>query len=167
VAQELTKRSAPLFNGALETGIRAVVMLDAMYPEASDLTRLTWLDHLVVHTRDIGGPESLHPDVPQRIGELLVRRRLVEQGLQLMRRLQMIDTIVDGKGIRYRAREQASALIDCMRTSYAVALRERAEWLAGHLSEMSDGEINKLISEKIGRWAVEFQGEAGPSGGQK
>ncbi len=166
MAQELTKQpSVPLFNGALETGIRAVVVLDATYPEACDLTRMTWLDHLVVHTGDIGGPDSLHPDVPQRTGELLVRRRLVEEGLQLMRRLHMIETIVDGKGIRYRAREEASALIDSMRTSYAVALRERAEWLAGHLSEMSDENVSELISEKIGRWAVEFQGEAGPSGG--
>lgn len=165
MANELTKpRPAPLFNSALETGIRAIVVLDATYPHECDLTRLTWLDHLVVHTEDLGGPKSLHPDVPQRTGELLVRRRLVEEGLQLMRRLHMIDVIVDGNGIRYRAREEASALIDSMQTSYAVELHDRAEWLADHLSEMSDEEVNALISEKIGRWAVEFQGDAGLGG---
>ncbi|MER9478375.1 hypothetical protein NKI74_03005 [Mesorhizobium sp. M0494] len=167
MAQELTAPpSVPLFNSALETGVRSVVLLDAAYPEACDLTRLTWLDHLVVHTHDIGGPASLHPDVPQRTGELLVRRRLVEEGLQLMRRLHMIDTVVDGEGIRYRSREEASALIECMRTSYALALRERADWLAARLAAMSEEEVSTLISDKIGRWAVEFQGEAGPGNGQ-
>lgn len=158
--------SVPLFNSPLETGVRSIVLLDATYPEACNLTRLTWLDHLVVHTHDIGGPASLHPDVPQRTGELLVRRRVVEEGLQLMRRLHMIDTVVDDEGIRYRAREEASAMIDCMRTDYARALRERATWLAEKLSEMSEDEVNQLIAEKIGRWAVEFQGEAGQGSSQ-
>jgi hypothetical protein len=95
MAQHLTDDeggNSPLFNSSLETGVRAVVVLDAAFPRAFDLSQLTWLDHLVVHTADIGGPDSLHPDIPQRTGELLVRRRLVEDGLTLMRRLHLVDT---------------------------------------------------------------------------
>jgi ABC-three component (ABC-3C) system Middle Component 2 len=76
MAQDLTDDeggNSPLFNSSLETGVRAVVVLDAAFPRAFDLSQLTWLDHLVVHTADIGGPDSLHPDIPQRTGELLVR----------------------------------------------------------------------------------------------
>src|SRR3546814_12339927 len=81
---------ARLFNSALETGVRSALILDAARPRSFDLAHLTWLDHLVVHTADIGGPPSLHPDIPQRDGELLVPRRNVEAGLVLMRRLHMI-----------------------------------------------------------------------------
>ena len=81
-----------LFNGALETGVRSVVILETAYPRTFDLTQLTWLDHLVVHTEDLDGPRSLHPNIPQRNGELLVRRSLVEQGLMLMQQLHMIET---------------------------------------------------------------------------
>jgi hypothetical protein len=154
----------PLFNSALETGIRAAILLDATFPRCFDLAHLTWFDHLVVHTADIGGPPSLHPDIPQRTGELLVRRRLVEDGLTLMRRLHLIDANTTEEGIVYQAREEATALVDSMRSKYAVELKKRAAWLGDFLENISDGEVGALIAERIGRWTVEFQGEDAPSG---
>jgi hypothetical protein len=165
VAQTLTESpagDAPLFNSPLETGVRAAVVLDAAYPRNFDLTELTWLDHLVVHTADIGGPESLHPDIPQRTGELLVRRRLVEEGLNLMRRLHLVEAQTTSEGIVYTAREEASAFVESLRSVYARELRRRAQWLAGYLREISRDELARLIAARIGRWAVEFQGEVGP-----
>ncbi|MBR1121741.1 hypothetical protein JQ628_09485 [Bradyrhizobium lablabi] len=153
--------SVPLFNSTLETGVRAVVVLDALHPRAFDLAHLTWFDHLVVHTRDIGGPHSLHPDIPQRTGELLVRRRLVEDGIKLMRRLHMIEANVDKSGITYRASEDASAFVEALRTEYSIELKECAAWLASFVGRTSDSDLAGLISARIGRWAVEFQGEAG------
>jgi hypothetical protein len=152
----------PLFNTALETGVRSLVILNAAFPRVFDLAHLTWFDHLVVHTADVGGPQSLHPDLPQRTGELLVRRRVVEEGVQLMRRLHMINAIADEKGIAYQASDSASALVDTMQTPYALELKSRAEWLAQKLEEFSSEELAGLIADKIGRWAVEFQGETGP-----
>ena len=154
----------PLFNSALETGVRAVVILDAVHPRAFDLAHLTWCDHLVVHTSDIDGPESLHPDIPQRTGELLVRRGLVEDGIKLMRRLHMIEVEVGDRGIVYRASEDASAFVETLRSEYSSQLKERAVWLASFLTERSDSDLAGLIAERIGRWAVEFQGEAGTPG---
>jgi hypothetical protein len=167
MAEEVTDGEAPgvaLFNGALETGVRAVVVLDAAYPRYFDLAGLTWCDHLVVHTADIGGPSSLHPDIPQRTGELLVRRRLVEEGVSLMRRLHMIDATVSPQGIVFGAGEEASAFVDSLRSPYARQLKQRASWLAEYLAERSDDAMAALIAERIGRWAVEFQGEVGPAG---
>ncbi len=163
VAASPDSRPVPLFNSALETGVRAVVVLDAVFPRAFDITHLTWCDHLVVHTKDIGDPESLHPDIPQRTGELLVRRRLVEDGVNLMRRLHMIDADIGAGGIQYRASEEASAFVEALRTEYATTLKERAAWLAHYLAKMSDDDLAALITARIGRWAVEFLGEAGRS----
>ena len=64
------KASQP-FNTPLETGIRSLGILVASYPKAFDLQRLVAFDHLVVHTADIGGPESLHAELPMRSAELL------------------------------------------------------------------------------------------------
>jgi hypothetical protein len=154
----------PLFNSALETGVRAVVVLDAAYPRAFDLAQLTWLDHLVVHTADIGGPDSLHPDIPQRTGELLVRRRLVEDGLNLMRRLHLVDGVNADAGIVYIATDEASAFVESLRTTYSRELRQRAHWLAHYVNDISSDDLAKLIADRIGRWVVEFQGEVGPQG---
>jgi hypothetical protein len=161
VATSGPSSSLPLFNSTLETGVRAVVVLDALHPRAFDLAHLTWFDHLVVHLHDIGGPHSLHPDIPQRTGELLVRRRLVEDGIKLMRRLHMVEANVDRSGIYYRASEDASAFVDALRTEYSTELKKCAVWLASFVGRTSDSELAGLISTRIGRWAVEFQGEAG------
>jgi hypothetical protein len=166
MAQDITTDlpNPPLFNSSLETGVRSVVVLDAAFPHAFDLSQLTWLDHLVVHTADIGGPDSLHPDIPQRTGELLVRRRLVEDGLNLMRRLHLVDSNINKDGIVYSAREEAAAFVESLRSVYARELKRRAAWLAKYLTRTSRGDLANLISERIGRWAVEFQGEVGPQG---
>jgi hypothetical protein len=166
MAQDITTDlpNPPLFNSSLETGVRSVVVLDAAFPRAFDLSQLTWLDHLVVHTADIGGPDSLHPDIPQRTGELLVRRRLVEDGLNLMRRLHLVDSNINKDGIVYSAREEAAAFVESLRSVYARELKHRAAWLAQYLTRTSRNDLANLISERIGRWAVEFQGEVGPQG---
>lgn len=157
-----TSRPTFLFNSALETGVRALVLLNAAFPRVFDLAELTWLDHLVVHTADVGGPKSLHPDLPQRTGELLVRRRVVEEGIQLMRRLHMINSVASDNGIAYQASDDASALVETMHTPYALELKVRAEWLAAKLEKLTSEQLADLIARKIGQWAVEFQGEGNP-----
>jgi hypothetical protein len=166
VGGELDSARVPLFNSSLETGFRSMVILSAAYPRSFDLLRLTWLDHLVVHTSDIDGPPSLHPDIPQRTGELLVRRRLVAEGVAMMRRLHLIDATASGAGVMYSASEDAAAVVNSVRTRYARLLNERAVWLASYLQSHDDESLSRLIDQRIGRWAIEFQSEAGPEGAQ-
>lgn len=149
----------PLYNSRLETGTRAIIILDAAFPRSLDLARLTWFDHLIVHTQDIGGPASLHPALPGRTGELLVRRRLVEESLTMMRRLHLIETVHDESGISYRASDDASAFVKLMRTNYSIALQDRAKWLISELGDLEEAQLTRRIVEHIGRWAAEFQGE--------
>jgi len=147
----------PLFNSPLETGLRAVAVLNASYPRSFDLTQITWFDHLVVHTGDIEGPPSLHPALPHRSGELLVRRRLIEEGLSLMRRLHLVDVFTDANGISYKASDAAPAFLELMRSPYSRLLMERAEWLSTNVCSLDSVEIEALVRRKIGRWSIEFQ----------
>jgi len=150
---------APLFNSALETGVRSALILDAARPRAFDLAHLTWLDHLVVHTTDIGGPPSLHPDIPQRDGELLVRRRNVEAGLLLMRRLHLIAAHYSEAGISYSATDEAGLFVQLVRSPYGKVLKARADWLVAYVASDDSGALIQLVTEKIGRWSIEFQTE--------
>lgn len=154
-----------LFNGALETGVRSVVILETAYPRCFDLTQLTWLDHLVVHTADLEGPESLHPNVPQRNGELLVRRSLVEQGLTLMQRLHLIEVKFTPQGIVYVAGEQAAPFVRLIRSQYGRTLKERAKWLLAYFADRGSDHLHEVITQKIGRWAIEFQSDTKPASG--
>ena len=114
--------NTPPFNSKLETGIRALVVLDAFYPRRCDLTEMTWFDHLVVHTGDLDGqnvPESLHPDLPNRAGELLVRRQLVEQSLRIMQQMHLIEVFECESGIEFCASE-SSLPLSCLNPSMAL-----------------------------------------------
>ena len=165
-----TDESAPhLFNSALETGLRALVVLEAFYPRQCDLIEIIWLDHLVVHTGDLDGddvPVSLHPDLPNRAGELFVRRRLVEHSLRLMQQVHLVDAVDTENGICFVASEEAPSFVDLLRSSYTLKLKQRAAWIAKRFAHMPAAEIKLLIEAKVGRWTAEFQAEqpTGPLG---
>jgi hypothetical protein len=159
VEELVTSAKKPLlFNSPLETGVRSVVLLDAATHRAYDLTHLTWLDHLVVHTHDLpGGPPSLHPDIPQRSGELIVRRTVIDEGLKLMARLHLVDIRYSDEGILYAATEEASLFVQLIRTEYGEVLKQRASWLIHYVTNSDPAFLANLIHEKVGRWKVEFQ----------
>jgi hypothetical protein len=154
------------FNSTLETGIRALVILEALYPRHCDLLEITWLDHLVVHTGDLDGqdaPESLHPALPNRAGELLVRRQLVEKSLRLMQQVHLVELFETEEGIAFGASEDAPSYLDLLQAPYSLALKERAKWMADRFAGMQTAEIRALIEGRIGRWTADFRAEELPA----
>lgn len=148
------------FNSTLETGIRALVVLEAFHPRRCDLLEMTWLDHLVVHTGDLDGhdaPHSLHPDLPNRTGELLVRRQLVEKSLQLMQRVHLVDVFETEDGIAFGASEDAPSYLDLLQAPYSLALKERARWMAERFAGLNTDEMRALIETRIDRWTTYFR----------
>jgi hypothetical protein len=161
-AVKTDERAPHPFNSALETGLRALVVLEAFYPRRCDLIEITWLDHLVVHTGDLNGddvPASLHPDLPNRAGELFVRRRLVEHSLRLMQQVHLIHAVDTDDGICFVASEDAPSFVDLLRSNYTLKLKQRAAWIAKRFAHMPTAEIKELIEAKVGRWTAEFQAE--------
>lgn len=148
------------FNSTLETGIRALVVLEAFYPRRCDLLEMTWLDYLIVHTGDLDGqdvPESLHPDLPNRAGELLVRRQLVEKSLRLMQQVHLVDVFETEDGISFGASEDAPSYLDLLQAPYSVALKDRAKWMANRFAGLQATEMRSLIESRIGRWTADFR----------
>lgn len=146
-----------LFNSPIETGVRSLVILNATYPCAHDINELVWFDHLVVHSADIGGPPSIHPKLPQRSGEILVRRELVQNGLSLMQKFGLISIVPSNSGLCYQATENAYPLVQLLSSEYSNNLKNRAQWLAATVINLSKDELRNIIVSKIGSWEVEFQ----------
>lgn len=132
-------------------------MLAAAYPYFFDLQRLIAFDYLLVHTGDVGGPDSLHPPVPLHSAELLVRRKLVERALLLMMTRDLVRREATPNGIRYRAGENAAPFLQTLESDYLVDLKERAEWLAGEFGASSESEFRAVMRKFFDRWVEEFQ----------
>ncbi len=145
------------FNGPLEAGIRAVSILGAAYPQTYDLQRLVAFDYLLVHTADVGGPESLHPPTPMHSAELLVRRKLVEQALLLMMTRDLVQRDITTDGFKYCAGENAETFLASLTSAYLRALKERAAWLVGALGSYSDTEFKGVMRRFFDHWVEEFQ----------
>lgn len=154
-----------VFNSALETGVRSLVILTANFPSALDLQRLIDFDYLAVHSGDVGGPESLHPPLPMREGELLVRRKIIESGLSLMMSRGLITRIVCAEGIAYKASDYAKPFVDSLATTYMRSLIERANWIAATFGNINASELQKLINNFFDKWTTQFHSSQGLTGG--
>ena len=147
----------PLFNSPVETGLRTLVVLEAMYPRPCRLSELTWFDHAVVHTNDLGGPPSLHPDLDSSVGELLVRRKLIEEALNLLQQLHLVEACYDEQGVTYLPGEESPTLVDLLVSPYNQKLRECAEWVATNFRELKSDAIEEVFADRVGRWTAEFR----------
>jgi hypothetical protein len=150
-------RKPVTFNGPLEAGIRAVSILGAAYPQSYDLQRLVAFDYLLVHTADVGGPESLHPSTPMHSAELLVRRKLVEHALLLMMTRELVHREITPEGIKYCAGENAAPFLASVSSAYLRALKDRASWLVDALGGYADQEFKGVMRRFVDDWVEEFQ----------
>jgi ABC-3C biological conflict system middle component len=133
-------------------------MLDAAHERPSDLQRLISYDYLLLHSGDVpDGPTSLHPSVPFRGTEWLVKRELVSAGLNQMFSRELLDKTFDTSGILYRATKLTSAFVSLLKTDYSEALRVRATWVMRRFGAMEDIDLSAFMSANIGRWGAEFE----------
>lgn len=145
------------FNSPLETGLRSLAILEAAFPNRYDLQRLVELDYLVVHSADVGGPDSLHAPLPLRAGELLVRRQIIERGLLLMMSKGLIERYAAINGIEYVAGDIASPYLASLTAPYTLQLRDRARWLVDNFAGFTTEEIRSLIRRFFEHWTSEFE----------
>lgn len=154
----------PVFNGSVETGLRLLVLLEAFYPEKLDLEAPALLDYFVVHTADLGGPDSLHPALPERVGEYRVRRTLIQEALRMLLRVSLIEVVEAADGISFLSGDDTPAFVRLLNSDYNRDLSDRASWLARRVH--GDGAAAfASMRQLIDRWSLEFQTEVGlPNG---
>lgn len=155
--REILNAWQAVFNTPLESGLRSAALLLEAYPDSFDVQRLGQYDYLIVHSGDVvGGPPSIHPATPHRSGELLVRRRLVEAGLEFMVHRGVIERAFTQNGIGYVAGEYAVLFLNSLSSEYANQLRDRAAWVVHRFAGLSDEELTAYIKAHLSQWGAEF-----------
>lgn len=146
------------FNSPLECGLRTLFILDALQHHSVNLQRIVSYDYLLVHSGDIeNGPISLHPAVPYRGAELLVKRKLIQAGLNQMIAKELVRIDFLPQGFLYSATELTRAFINLLKSPYAADLKDRAAWICNYFHAHSDREVDAYINNNIGRWGAEFE----------
>lgn len=149
------------FNGPLEIGLRAVVILCEAFPREMSLQRLVVFDYLMVHSDDLpDGPKGLHPKTPHRSGELLVRRKTLQEGLILYQSRGLVKKLYTDIGVMYSATESSASFLDVLCSPYSYELRDRAIWLQTSFGETTDTKLETLVKEHVSKWGAEFAMES-------
>jgi len=153
-----TSQNEQLFNSVFETGLRTLCALSAGHPDQYDIQQLLAFDHIIVHSEDmLDGPPSLHPEVQQRNGELLVRRPLIQMGLAQMETKRLVITHALNGQILYSATDLAFAFLDSLENPYLQHLRDRAEWAISTFGYLGPKSFFDVFNAAFDRWSTEFQ----------
>lgn len=155
------ERNTSVFNSPLEIGLRCLYILNELQPKGCDLQRLVYFDYILVHSSDVpDGPKSIHPSIPHRTTEILIKRELVKKGLTLMHSKQLVDTVFDSTGITYRATELTRPFLEYNKSEYANSLREISFWLVNKFETYSDIKLSLFIKKNLDVWGGEFSKES-------
>ncbi|WP_439148416.1 ABC-three component system middle component 2 [Vibrio sp.] len=138
-----------VFNSSLESGVRVVSFLDAYYPDSLDFEQLMKIDYIVVNSADFDGPDSLHPQIPNRQGELSTRREIVRSGIELMKKFGLIEIDLNPHGVFYRATESAEPYLGLMKEKYSLELKIVAQWLANEIREDGFSRLDLGLKSRV------------------
>ncbi|TYS17098.1 hypothetical protein FZC78_10810 [Rossellomorea vietnamensis] len=161
-----TNRDTFVFNTPLEVGLRALMILNELSPSLIDLNRLVIYDYLVTHSSDVDtNVESLHPSIPNRSGEIIIKRKVMQEGIDLMYSRELVEIVYTKGGVSYRANDLSAYFIDYFDSIYAREIRNYSHWLNETFSHLSDKELEEYIDENIHKWGSEFTKESLVRGG--
>lgn len=134
------------FNNNIEYGLRAILLLQAMYPKKCDLDLLSYLDYIVVHSGDFDKElYSLHAPIPNRKNEVLIRRSLLEGGLKLYSNYCFVKPVYEPNGIFYELTEECEPFLDSLSEEYTKQVKLRAKWAVEKYSLMNLKELKEEL----------------------
>ena len=149
-------KKVKLFNNEIEMGLRILVILSSVYPKRFDVEMINYYDYFALHTNDIGGDESLHADVPNRFGELSVKRELINKSLKLLILKGLVEQYNAKNGIEYIASENTAPFLENLNEEYIISLTEKIEWVCNHFKDYTYQDIKSFITDNKEKWGSEI-----------
>lgn len=138
------------FNNSVESGLRILTILNEAFPKSFDLQNLVYLDYLTIHSADIDKTmQSLHPAVPYRSGEVLVRSAIIEKGINLFIAKNLIEKLFNSNGLEYKATENAMPFLESLEEAYSINLQEKASWAIGKFLKHSKQDLKNIMTPKL------------------
>ena len=154
--KDRTQSARRIFNTPFDIGLRSLFILRES-KGSFDLQSLVYLDYFLVHSGDIqGGPKSLHPDAQFRAGEILIKRKLMKDGLKIMHLKQLVDVKPEKEGIYYMRNKLTNPFLNHCSSAYARELQKRAKWVHKKFGRYNEVQLKRYVSTNLQKWGVEF-----------
>lgn len=145
------------FNNIVETSLRILCILNEAFPQSFDIQSLVYFDYLSVHSADIDEEiESLHPPVPNRSGEIFVRRAIIEEGLKLLLSRNLVEILYKVNGIEYKASERTTPFLEGLSSEYLTKLLSKVQWAILNFSHLDNQSLQKMMQSNIEKLKNEY-----------
>lgn len=148
------ERKLELFNSSIESALRCLIIIDKMKPVNLDM--LTIFDYLCLNSKDFGGPDSLHAPVPNRNVQILVRRKVIEEGLKILIAKELVNVKPLKGGIYYTSNKSTKLFVGYLESDYKNQLYIRLEWVYENFGDWSEVRLKKFVDENIEHWGEEI-----------
>jgi|SRR5690554_6798676 len=150
-----------IFNSPLEIALRVLLILSFGKKNSFSLERLIIYDYLILNSGDIeNAPESLHPSLPNRSSQLLVKRELLQKALLILASKELIVIKYAKPGIQYAPSKLTEPFVSYFESQYYENLKERIIWVAEAFKSRNDKSLEKFISLNLEKWGSEFLNES-------
>ncbi|WP_368072758.1 ABC-three component system middle component 2 [Lysinibacillus xylanilyticus] len=100
-----------------------------------------------------------HP-LPHRSSEIIVRRKLVQESLDILISRGLVSPVYKNTGVFYSANKSTSLFVNLLKSTYFSKLTLVVEWVLSKYGNVSTSMLNKLVNENIHFWGGEFEYEA-------
>lgn len=137
-----------LYNSPVEVAIRLLVLLEiSKVKHNSD--HLLYLEHLSLHTKDIGGEISLHAAVPNRGVQLYAKEQIIQSSLKFLMSKQLIDLHFTSEGFQYSANDLSMPFLSYFQSNYYHRFREKARFVIDSFGSMPLDDLISFFEEKV------------------
>ena len=156
-----SKRDLNVYNTPLEVGLRVIIILNELGYMPIDINRLIIYDYFVLHGSDFDKSiESLHPPIPHRSGEIIIKRKIIQDGINLMYSRELLDIQYTEEGIYYKANELTPAFLNYLDSTYAEEISKNSKLVINKFNSYSDDELNAYVNDNFSKWGSEFTKES-------
>jgi len=150
-------RNINVFNTPLEVGLRMLYVLNAFKPTEIDMNTLVIFDYLLLNSNDFPqGPKSIHPSIPHRSSQMIVKPPILREGLNLMISKDLIDISFTNDGIKYKANELTEKFIEHLDNTYSKKLLEVSLWINKQFGNYDFRKLDSFVKNNIPNWGSEF-----------
>ena len=152
----LMNKEINIFNNEIEMGLRILVILKRIYPNSLDKEMINYYSYFCLHSKDIGDSDSLHPDVPNRFGELSVKMKIIHRSIKILILKGLVKQVYIKSGVEYKATEDTTPFLDNLTENYFKELTQKAEWVCHKIGRLSTKEIKYYVNENKYKWGSEL-----------
>lgn len=133
------------FNSPVEIGTRVALILTSL-DQPLGLDELVILDYALLYSNEFGGPENLHPALPNHLAEIAHRRDVMPRSLSFLSKRGLIRMLVEDSGYYYCANECTTDFVSCLQSPYYKKSWVRLNWISENREKVLSTKILELKS---------------------